>query len=141
MRQDQDIDRAKIIQLEVQVSNIPKNLKEYEHKLCLLIKESANKMEQVNSSLCAVAAGLGKKNNKEIMFLGGTSKRTRQSSRKKVAKDTVGTGISSADMVQNTTEAGKEVVKMIKELQQLLVVVLVSGLCFGFFCWFLKPFV
>ena len=53
IQQDQDTNRAKILQMEVQVGNILKKLKEYEHELHLLIKESGNKMEQVTSSLCA----------------------------------------------------------------------------------------
>lgn len=63
--------------MEVQVINIPKKIKEYEHELCFLIKESGNKMEQVTSRLFAVAVSLGKKNNEEILSLGGPRKRTR----------------------------------------------------------------
>ena len=73
-------------------------------------------MEQVTLSLFSAAASLGKKNNEEIMSLGGPSKRTRLSSRKKVAKDTRGYGFSTTEIIHNTIEAGKEVVKMIKEL-------------------------
>ena len=82
-----------------------------------MIKESSNKMEQVTSSLCAVAASLGKKNNEEIMSLGGPSKRTKLSSRKKATEATGGSNFSTADIIHNTAEAGKEVVKLIKELQ------------------------
>ena len=74
-------------------------------------------MEQVTSSLCAAVVSLGKKNNEETLSPCGPSKRTRQSLRKKVDEATTGTGISSADKVQNTTEASNEVVKLIKELQ------------------------
>ena len=62
-------------------------------------------------------ASLGKKNNDEIMSPGGPTKRTRLSSRKKVAKNTGGFGFSIVDIIYNTTKAGKEVVKMIKEVE------------------------
>ena len=84
-------------------------------------------MEQVTSSLCAAATSLGKKNNEEIMSLGRPSKRTRLSSRKKVTEATRGFGFSTTDIIHNTMEVGKEVVKMIKELQKLSMVVLVTN--------------
>ena len=74
------------MQLEAQVENIPEKLKEYEQEIHLLIKESSNKMEQISSSLYVAMASLGKKNNEEIMSLGGPSKRTRLSLRKKAAR-------------------------------------------------------
>ena len=117
MKQDQDTNRAKILQLEVHVGNIPEKLKEYEHELYLLIKESGNKMEQVTSSLCVAAASLDKKNNEEIMSPSRPRKRTRLSSRKKATKATGGSRFSTTDLINNTIEVGKEVVKMIKELQ------------------------
>ena len=104
------------MQLDAQVGNILEKLKEYKHELYLLIRESGNKMDQVTLSLCVVATSFGKKNNEEIMSLGGPSKRTRLSSRKKVAKATRGSRFSTAEIIHNTTEASKEAVKMIKEL-------------------------
>ena len=125
MQKNQDIEQAKIIQLEVQVGNIPEKLKEYEQELRLLIRESGNKMEQVTSSLCATIASLGKKNNDEIMspsntIVGspsGPRKRARLSTRKKVVEAIRGFGFSTTDIIKNTVEVSKEVVKMIKELQ------------------------
>lgn len=78
-------------------------------------------MEQVTSSLCATMASLGKKTN-EVMSPGGPSKRTRLSSRKKaakekVAKDATATSLTPADTILSTTDVGKEVAKIIKELQ------------------------
>ena len=72
-------------QMEVQIGNIPKNLKEYKQELCYLIKESGQRMEHVTSSLCAPVASLGKNSNEEIMSLrnmelrspGGPSKKIR----------------------------------------------------------------
>ena len=59
VQQNQDIDHAKISQMEVQVGNFPKKLKDYEQNLQMSIKESSNKMEQVTSSIYAIAASLG----------------------------------------------------------------------------------
>ena len=74
-------------------------------------------MEQVTSSLCVATTSLGKKTNAEIMSPGGLSKRTRLSSWKKVAEATGGSSFSTLDIIQNIIEVGKEVVKLIKELQ------------------------
>ena len=46
-----------------------------------------------------IGVSLGKKINEEILSPGGPSKRTRQILRKKAAEATMGTGISSANMV------------------------------------------
>ena len=101
--------------MEVHVGNIPNKLKDYEQNLWMLIKESGNKMEQVTSSICTSTASLGKQTNEEIISPGGPSKRTRQSSRKRAQE---ATSVLTADSIQGTAEIGKEVVKMIKELQQ-----------------------
>lgn len=69
-------------------------------------------------------ASLGKKSNEEIMSPGnvgmgspgGPSKRTRQSTRKKVAEALEAPVLTLADIIQSTTEAGKEVVSIIKEI-------------------------
>lgn len=137
MQKDQDVERAKITQMEVQIGNILEKLKEYEQELRHLIRESGIKMEQITSSLCVAAASLGKKSNEEIMSFGNTamgspggpSKRTRQSTRKKVA-EALGVPMPLlADIIQNTVEVGKEVASIIKELLQLRAVDRV--------CWFL----
>ena len=117
MKKNQEIDRAKIGMLETQVGNIPKKLKEYEQGLWLLIKGSGKNMEQVTSSLCAVAESFRKKTNEEIMSLGGPSKRTRLSSWKKVVEVTNSTGFSTLDIIFCIVEVGKETARMIKELQ------------------------
>ena len=84
-------------------------------------------MEQVTSSLCSDVASLGKKTNEDIMSPGGLSKRTRLSSQKKAAEVVVGTGFTLVDTILSTIEVGKEIAKMIKELQYWS----------GFFClWF-----
>ena len=48
------------------------------------------------------------------MSLGGPTKRTRQSSRKRYVEATHG---SATDSIQGVAEIGKEVVKIMKELQ------------------------
>ena len=81
-------------------------------------------MDKVTSSLYIIAISLGKKNNEEIMSPGSTgvgspggpSKRTRLSTRKKVVEALGGPRFSTADIIQNTMEVGKEVVKMFKDL-------------------------
>ena len=103
--------------LETKVGNIPEKLKEYEQGLRHLIKESGNNMEQVTSSLCVAAASLGKKTNEDIMSPGGPSKKTISSSWKKAVEVVARTGFSPVDTILSTTEVGKEIAKMIKELQ------------------------
>ena len=66
VQKDHENDRAKLVLLETQVGNILEKLKEYEQDLRHLIKEIGNKMEQVNSSLCAAMASLGKKTNEIV---------------------------------------------------------------------------
>lgn len=93
--------------MEIQIGNILEKLKEYERELYYLIKESGQRMEQVTSSLCAVAASLDKKNNEEIMSLhnvgmgslGVPSKRTRQSMRKKVTEALEALALASAEII------------------------------------------
>lgn len=114
VQQNQDMDCAKLSQMDVQLGNILDKLKDCEQNLCLLIKESGNKMEQVTSSFCVAAASSGKRTYEEIMSPGGPSKRTRQSSRKRAAE---AIGGSATDSIQGAAEISKEVVKMIKELQ------------------------
>lgn len=121
VQKDHQTDQEKIVLLEAQVGNIPGKRKEYEQDLWHLIKESGNKMEQVTSSLCPATTSLGKKTN-EVMSSGGPSKRTRLSSRKKaaeekVAKDAASTDLTPADTILSTTDVGKEVANIIKELQ------------------------
>ena len=96
------------------MGDIPKKLKYYEKNLRMLIKESGTKMEQVTSSICATSTSLGKRANEEIISIEGPSKRTRQSSRKKALKDAA---TSATDTIQDTAMIGKEVAKMILELQ------------------------
>ena len=98
------------------MGNILEKLKEYEQDLQHVIKESGNKMEQVTSSLSAAMASLGKKTN-EVLSPRGPSKRTRLSSRKKAVEDAVGIGLTPADTILSTADVGKEVAKIIKELQ------------------------
>ena len=69
------------------MGDIPNKPKDYEQNLRILIKESGMKMEQVTSSICAIAASLGKRANEEISSPEGPSKRKRQSLRKKALKD------------------------------------------------------
>ena len=95
------------------MGNIPDKLKDCEQNLWLLIKESGNKMEQVTSSICVATASLGKCTNEEIISLGGPSKRTRQSSRKR-AQEVV--GVLVADFIQGNADIVKEVIKMIQGL-------------------------
>ena len=102
--------------LEAQVGNIPKKLKEHEQDLRLLIRESGNNMEQVTSSLCAATMSLRKKKNEEIISLGGPSKRTRFRMQKMRAEAIGVSGFSTVDTIKNTTDVGKEIVKLIKEL-------------------------
>ena len=94
------------------MGNNPKNLKKYKQDLRHPIKESGNKMEQVTSSLYVATTSLGKKTN-EVTSPRGPSKRTRLSSQKKAAD----TGLTPADTILSTFDVGKEVAKIIKELQ------------------------
>lgn len=79
---DLDQEKMKRTQLENQVGNTPKKLKEYEMKLQKLVKDSRKKMEMVTSILCLMASSIRKKRNEEIMSLdvvttkimGGSSK-------------------------------------------------------------------
>ena len=115
VQKDHENDWAKLVLLEAQVGNMPGKLKEYEQDLQHLIKGSGKKLEQVTSSLCAAANFLGKKTN-EVVSPGGPSKRTRLSSSKKATEDDVGTGLTLANTILSTTDVGKEIAKIIKEL-------------------------
>lgn len=49
IQHNQDLDRVRMSQMELQVGNIPNQINDYEQKLRLFIKESGKKMEQVLS--------------------------------------------------------------------------------------------
>ena len=114
LQNNQEIDRANISLLREQMGDIPKKLKDYELNLRDLIKESEIKMELDTSSLCAIAASLGKRENEVIISIEGLSKGTRQNLRKKSLKDVA---TSAANSIQDTAEIGNEVVMKIKEMQ------------------------
>lgn len=115
--QNQASINAKISNLDGQMGDIPEKLSNYEHKLKLLIKESGTKMDQVTVTICAAVASLGKRENEGITAAQGPSKRTRQSSRK-IAREVA--AALAAETMQETTEIGKEVARLIMELQQWL---------------------
>ena len=72
MQHNQELDRVKISQMEVQMGDIPNKLKDYEQNLWMLIKESGTKMEQVTSSICVATASLDKWENEEIISTRGS---------------------------------------------------------------------
>lgn len=59
----------------------------------------------------------GEEDNEEIILLGGPSKRTKFRMRKTGAEATGVSGFSTIDTIKNTTNAGKEIMKLMKELQ------------------------
>lgn len=116
------------------MGDIPNTLKNYEQNLRILIKESGTRMEQVTSSIYDVSMSLRKRDNEDIISSKGPRKRTRQSSRKKALKYYVALAI---DSILDTAAIGKEVVKMIIELQQQLWVWFLGLSYSGPFSWML----
>ena len=83
-----------------------------------LIKDSGHKMEMVTSSFCTMVTSLEKKSKKEIMspdaemvkIPSGPSKNMRKIMKNKLAEGIRAPSFPSAEIIQSTAEASKDLV-------------------------------